>query len=165
MQRVIFFIGLAILFMLATAGALPDSVASHFDSSGAPNRFMSEQSYLLLILALVVLIPLLIAWLGRWLHQLPDELINLPHKQYWLAPERRTQTLSYLANWLQWSACLLVLFFCYLHWLILDSQQQNPLQLNTLMTTIGLVGYLGAMSVAVIALLYKFLRVPNSGRL
>jgi hypothetical protein len=111
MQRVIFFIGLAVLFMLATAGVLPDTVASHFNSSGAPNRFMSDQSYLLLMLALVVLVPLSVGWLGRWVQQIPDELINLPHKDYWLAPERRAQTLSYLANWLQWSACVLVLFF------------------------------------------------------
>ena len=165
MQRVMFFIGVAVLFMLATAGALPDTVASHFNSGGAPNRFMSDQSYLLLMLALVVLVPLLLGWLGRWLQQIPDELINLPNKAYWLAPERRAQTLGYLANWLQWSACVLVLLFCYLHWLVLDSQQQNPIQLNTQLMTVGLVGYLGTMSVAVIALLYKFLRVPNSGRL
>lgn len=164
MQRVIFFIGLAVLFMLATAGALPDTVASHFDSNGVPNRFMSNQSYLMLLLALVVLLPLFVAWLGRWLQQLPDELINLPHKQYWLAPERREQTLNYLTNWLQWSACGLVLFFCYLHWLVLDSQQQNQLQLDTQLMVVGLGCFLGAMSLAVLALLYKFYRLPAVSR-
>ncbi len=36
--------------------------------------------------------------------------INLPNKGYWLAPERRTETMAILGRYLAWYACGLLLF-------------------------------------------------------
>ncbi len=71
---------------------LPDRVAAHFDAVGRPNGWAPKEAFLALyalvvalMMALFVIVPMLVA-------RLPVSLINLPNKEYWLAPERRRQT-------------------------------------------------------------------------
>jgi uncharacterized membrane protein len=75
-------------------GKLPDVVPSHFDAEGNPDGEITKSAYYLLI-GLVHAItafgfPLLILGMKR----MPVSLINIPNKDYWLAPERRDQTLQ-----------------------------------------------------------------------
>jgi uncharacterized membrane protein len=77
---------------------LPEKVASHFNYLGEPDGWMSKtkftifQVFLLgLILAATLLIPILF-------NKLPDSLINIPNKSYWLAPERREESILKLAS-------------------------------------------------------------------
>ena len=76
---------------------LPEKVASHFNYLGEADGWMSKTEFTIfqvillgVILATTSLIPLLF-------NKLPDSLINIPNKSYWLAPERRAQSILKLA--------------------------------------------------------------------
>lgn len=72
------------------AATLPNRVPLHFDSSGDADSWGSRAEALLLwtFLGLVMLVGG--ALLARFATGGSGAWLNLPHKDYWLAPERRT---------------------------------------------------------------------------
>ena len=113
-------------FVLFTAGSLPAVVASHFVSGGAANGFMPRETYLKFMLALVVGLPLLIAVLSRVTALVPPTMINLPNRDYWLAPERLEETLAYLRGQGSFFAVPLCVLLCYVHWLVVQANALTP---------------------------------------
>lgn len=81
---------------------LPVRVASHFGLSGRADGFMSREASLLLGVAVIGGTGLLFAALPPYLRRTSGRTMNLPHKAYWLAPERRESTLDALARWMAW---------------------------------------------------------------
>lgn len=109
------FWGLVLLFfwqIVTSYSQLPDTIASHFGADGRPNGWMSKQSFFVLEVLGTGLIAGLFYFLAYFLNKIPKSLINLPNKDYWLAPERRKETFQILANYLIWlgNATLLFLF-------------------------------------------------------
>jgi uncharacterized membrane protein len=80
-------------------------MASHFNASGAATAWMPKSGFFILIavvtLAASVLVP-------RSLAKLSNDKINLPNKEYWLAPERRIETMQYLGAQMGWFGCALL---------------------------------------------------------
>lgn len=77
---------------------LPSPMASHFGPSGKADGFMSKQGFMIFYLCFVVGYCALFGSMGKLLRHIPSELINLPNKEYWLAPERREATLRVFGN-------------------------------------------------------------------
>jgi serine/threonine-protein kinase len=99
-------IGGAIYFSSLYA-QLPEVMASHFNARGVPNGWQTKSAFFSVLAGVSVLaavvgfgIPMLIA-------VLPPELINLPNKNYWLAPERRAETMNFLNAHFAWFGCAL----------------------------------------------------------
>jgi uncharacterized membrane protein len=106
LQRVIL-LGLG-LFAASSVGfawhRLPLRMASHFDGRGRPDGYMSREAFfsqLAVVGGGTVVLLLLIPALLRFV---PSRAINMPHRDYWLAPERRAQTLERIAIWGGWFA-------------------------------------------------------------
>ncbi|MBI4579858.1 MAG: DUF1648 domain-containing protein [Planctomycetes bacterium] len=92
-------IGLLALEVVIYYPKLPDTVASHFGASGQADGWMSKQAFAALAIVFpVALSTLLIAVQAStvYLDRLPAGLINMPNKKYWLAPERRAETMAYM---------------------------------------------------------------------
>lgn len=83
---------------------LPAKVATHFGADGQPNDWMSKENATLVLLGFQVLFPWVLAGLGRLIGVLPISVINIPHREYWLHPERRDATLSWMGGYLAWTA-------------------------------------------------------------
>ncbi len=75
---------------------LPERVASHFGPSGDADGFLSRDNFLLLQWGLTGFIGAFFVGLPWLLRITPPDAINLPNKDYWLAPERRVATLAFL---------------------------------------------------------------------
>ena len=75
--------------ILATSGNLPERIASHFANGGAANGWMSRDAYVVIVLAMATLLPLFIVAMMARLPRMNPRRIRLPHRDYWLAPERR----------------------------------------------------------------------------
>jgi uncharacterized membrane protein len=92
----------AVLALLVSGVVLvrgPQRVPVHFGADGASDRWGDASTLLALDVAMVVGGTVLfgaVAWLVR---VLPDDLVNLPHKEYWLAPERRRDAERKVAVW------------------------------------------------------------------
>jgi serine/threonine-protein kinase len=116
----------------AWAGAqLPDLVATHFSGSGKPNGWMSRSANQTFMLIFGLAFPLFIVVLCYVTRFLPASTINLPNKDYWLAPERRKETYDYLFGLSLWFACLALGFVMGLMYLIVEANKQAPARLST----------------------------------
>ncbi len=88
---------------------LPDRVASHFGASGRPDAWSSKSFFVGLYLAVVGLIAVLLPSIGLIISKMPVSLINLPNKDYWLAPERKRETFAVLSRFFLWMAAATLL--------------------------------------------------------
>jgi serine/threonine-protein kinase len=82
--------------------SLPAQVALHFDGSGRPNGWGSKQELVgWTIGGLVSIIAALLpaVWATAFL---PASLINLPNRDYWLAPERAAATRQIIIDRMGW---------------------------------------------------------------
>ncbi len=70
---------------------LPDLVASHFNFWGEPDGWMSKGSFLVFQAILLIFILGTTSLMPILFNRLPDAFINIPNKNYWLAPERREE--------------------------------------------------------------------------
>lgn len=91
-------------------GKLPQRVAVHFNFHGTADGWVSRQSLPLICLGTVVVLALLFWGIGKLIRRVPDNLINLPNKAYWLAPQRREETYHDIYLYLMWMGNLTILF-------------------------------------------------------
>ena len=115
----------AIYFVTSSSANLPPRMASHFNAEGIADGFMSKESYTYTMLAVVVGVPGLLALMPLVLGKLPPSLINIPHREYWLAPENRADTFYTLNLWMRVFACFLLIFLSYVHWLVIQANAQQ----------------------------------------
>lgn len=134
MQRRFLLAGIILTILIAAAhvyifyGKLPDEMASHFDGSGQANDFMSKPAFAVVYLSLVAGMSIMFMGIVLFAKLLPTSLINLPNKEYWLAPERRDQSFSVMFDSMLWIGIATNLFVIGVHHLvILSNLRQQPL--------------------------------------
>jgi serine/threonine-protein kinase len=114
-----------------TVPQLPERIATHFGFGGQPDGWMTRSAYGVFIAVIGLAMPALIVGIFFGMQFLSNGMINIAHREYWLAPERRDETFAYLRRHSLWYASLLVAFFAGLHYLTLQANQQQPAaQLN-----------------------------------
>ena len=132
---------------------LPDRMASHFGASGLPNGWMTKTQFFITY-ALVLLPALFIEfWLHRKVSKTPGAKLNLPNKEYWLAPERRAETFAYFEAFFAWYGCALLFVIAVVMGLAMRANLDASPQLPTTPTLSILVGFV-LFNVAAIAAMY-----------
>lgn len=98
--RILFVIALLIcIFEIARLWDIsPEQMAAHFNAQGLPDRFVSKAEFFwfqiqTLFIVVLVSLPLQVLFLV-----LPLGVINMPNREYWLAPERKAETLARLGD-------------------------------------------------------------------
>lgn len=132
----------AVYFVITTTTSLPLLMASHFNAEGIADGFMSQEGYTNTMLALIVLVPGLLALTPLGMRKLPANLINIPHKEYWLTPERRELTFQTLHRFMSVMACFLLLFLSYVHWLVIQANERQPPVMSVLNIVLGMIVFL-----------------------
>lgn len=84
---------------------LPRVVASHFDQHGFANGWQTKQAFFGIFAVMTLLGACLAFGVPAIISVMPTRLINLPHKDYWLAPEQRASSLQFLNVWFAWFGC------------------------------------------------------------
>jgi uncharacterized membrane protein len=110
--------------LYATMSELPARIASHFDALGRPNGWMERGSYLEFIIGMVVGLPLFVVGITAVTGRLGRGM-NIPHREYWLAPERRRATVAVMMRYMVAICSVMVLFLTALHFLIVAANA-NP---------------------------------------
>ncbi len=141
-----------------SAASLPDRVATHFGLNGEPNGWMSRSAYLNFIAAMGVALPLFIVAISFLSRFFPVGFVNVPHKEFWLAPARREETQEALFARSLWLACLIVLFFGALHYTTLVANRNVPVRLPAQLLFPVLGVFVIGIGVWVIALYRRFRR-------
>lgn len=143
-------------FVWQTSKELPAVVASHFAANGVANGFMPRAIYAVLIVSMVVGAPLLLALLPAAAMRGEGKKLNIPHREYWLAPERRDDTLEFLHVHGRWFAVVVALFLSYVHWLVVLANRLQPPVLSSRSIITALVVFALALLVWLWALASRF---------
>ena len=77
---------------------MPSHIAVHFNAAGMADGWGPKQHFFGIIGTVLALLTIMFAGISLLIRVLPDSRINLPNKDYWLAPERRAQTHQRLAG-------------------------------------------------------------------
>jgi uncharacterized membrane protein len=151
----------ATAFVWLTSRALPDVVASHFVMSGVANGFMPRALYVRFMLVFVVALPSVLAFLPALGLNSPRARINLPNREYWLAPDRRADTIRFLREHMVRGAALLVVFLSYVHWLVVRANMAVPPNLPAPWFIGGLIVFVLSMLIWAGLLIWHFRNVPR----
>lgn len=139
---------------------LPDPMPSHFDAAGQVNDEMSLFAYYSLMIVLHLVMLVLFPILGAFLKVIPNSLINVPNRDYWLAPERRDSTLLFTSTFLiaiGWQTSWLLIFMFHLTCMVaMENKATITPEFNYVIS-----GYLLLVFGEVIYLYYKFPRPKN----
>jgi len=109
----VFLLLLAVLQWVRVYPQLPPTMAAHFAGDGTPNGWQPKQAFFIFTAVVVAITTLPSFLLPRLFGSLPASMINLPHKAYWLAPERREETTRYFRSRMAWFGCALLFLLLY----------------------------------------------------
>ena len=130
---------------------LPAQVASSFNEAGQANELVPRDSYLLLSTGLSTFVCLVFLLLATVMPYLPPQLINLPHKEFWLAPQRAADTYRKLTALTAALGIVILMFTGGMQMLVVVANRAQPPQLPMLwflvaiglllISTAGVIGY------------------------
>lgn len=152
-----------LVFVFATSAQLPERVATHFGAEGRANGWMSRQGYLIFEVVFPLLIGALLVGTASLASRFPARFVNLPRKDFWLAPERRALAAGLLRSRMAWLACLMTLFFGGLHALTIQANRCQPAQLPMGGLLLVVMAFLIAVMIWVALLLMRFAETGESG--
>jgi uncharacterized membrane protein len=155
----------AVLLVLAAAGVLqlvhyypllPETMASHFDGSGQANGFQSRDGFAAFTMGILAMTLFIFAGLGWLFRVLPTEWFNLPNRDYWLARERRDETLEDLSRRMEWFGAASLGLYLYVIQRVIETNLSGVPRLDAKDVLVPLGLYLGFTGVWMVGLLRRF---------
>ncbi len=148
-----------LIVLVFSSRELPERVASHFGFSGAADAWMDRTTYLVFMAVWGLGLPCLFLSIGWMIRHLPAAVINLPRRDYWLAPERRAETSADIERRMGWLSCLTLAFCLGIHLLVVQANQSLPSRLSNLIW-VWLALFLAAVLFWIVSLWRHFASVP-----
>jgi hypothetical protein len=127
---------LGIIQAYVISGDLPENAATHFGVSGAANGWMSPAVFFWFMVGMYAIMTAAFTLV-------PVDMMNIPHKDHWLAGEERQRTLEYIDRNYSTMGLVSQLFLMAVAWLVYDANTAQPPRLNVAFApiVIGFVGY------------------------
>ena len=137
---------------------MPPVLATHFGGRGAPNGWQTQSQFFVLEIVLLGVCLLLAFGIPRLIGVLPISLVNVPNKEYWLAPERREEALAFFRAQFAWFGCGFLAFLMVVNQLVFDANQTQPRRLNGGAFVVALVAFLAFVGIWTVRLIVRFAR-------
>jgi uncharacterized membrane protein len=135
---------------------LPNRMASHFGASGAANGWMTKPAFFA-IYAVMIGLSALVGFLApRSIEKKSPARINLPNKEYWLAPEHRAETFAFFRRSFAWYSCALLLILVLVMGLAIQANFTSPPRMPTGPILSVIIGFVLFNLVWVIGLVRHF---------
>jgi len=150
--------GLAVAHAFHYHGQLPETVASHFNAAGKADGWSSRTTFTALYLFTVAIMALCFLLPMGLLPKIPDSMINMPRKDYWLAPERRDATFEVVREYMHWIGTATMLFLIYMFHETIQANLSGTNKLGHFWWSLG--AYTAIITVWCVLFYRHFLRVP-----
>jgi uncharacterized membrane protein len=138
---------------------LPERIASHFSPDGTPNGWQLKEMFFLLM-GMVAGSTAIIAFLAPALiANRPASQINLPNKDYWLAPERRAATMEFIGGQMRWFSCAVLFVILFGGYEAIQANLREVVRFDSQAMLLVIVGFLVFVLVWVFAFVRHFSRV------
>ena len=94
-MRRLFWVSVALFAVTLAVGAvtLPDRVPVHFGLDGEPDRWASPGVAVLTFAVIGAVVVGLLGAMAHWSSRIPLSVVNIPHKEWWMALPAREQRL------------------------------------------------------------------------
>jgi uncharacterized membrane protein len=140
---------------------MPEPMAVHFGGSGKANGWMTHRQMLVFDVWMLVVVLVAVLGVGLTTRLMPTRFINIPHRDYWFAPERRSESVARLAGHMVWLGCLIVaLLIAVDHLIFVVNLRPGPPQLGTREIVLPMAGFLLGLLIWVVRLHRLFPRPP-----
>ena len=156
----------AILTLVQTwmcSSNLPERVASHFGPNGLADGWMTKTSLIGLHIGLQAATAGLLLAIAKYGRHLPDSLLNMPHKDYWLHRDRRRETFDYTEGLLTCIAGLTVIFLAGVFHLVYQANVDGTNRLSARWFWPLLIGYFALLIWLIVRMSLRF-RLPKEVR-
>jgi uncharacterized membrane protein len=164
------YLGLLVLFLLISLNiglcgyyyaVLPPQLASEFDLLGNPTKTMPKGTFTIFNASLLILMPAFLLTLGWGCTKLPKWMIDLPNKDYWLAPERKAATAASLFSFILWLTNGVELFLTSIVMLVYRANMGRP-EAMQLVPHYCFGTFLAFMAVWIAWFYIKFKKIPSA---
>jgi uncharacterized membrane protein len=143
------------------ASTMPPVVATHFGSDGAANGWQTQSQFFTLEVVLLGVSLLLAFGIPRLIAALPISMLNVPNKEYWLAPGRRNETLAFFKTQFAWFGCIFLAFLLVINQLVYRANQTRPRHLDNTIFVIAMFAFLAYVAVWTVRLVVHFSRTEK----
>ena len=99
-------------------------------------------------------------WIPKLLVTVPPDMVNLPHKEYWLAEENRERAVAIFSALLHEFGAVILLFFALVGVLTTWANLEQPIRLDNTLFLGGLVAFLAYTGWWCVRL-YRAFRIPE----
>lgn len=135
---------------------LPEKIATHFGAGGAANGWMTKRDFMFLYLGLCIFMACLFLLLPRLIMRLPDSMINLPNKDFWLAPDRRRRTIGIMGEKMAWLGVLILALFIAMAYFTFQANLLPRPMLDEKATIVTMVAFFLCMGVWLVRFIIAF---------
>jgi uncharacterized membrane protein len=156
-----FLLAIGVLDCMRRYPLLPARMASRFGPHGEVTDWQSKEQFFMTMVVVVgvsfvagFIVPLLIG-------VLPANMVNLPHKEYWLAAERREETMRYLSMKMEWFACAVLFLLLFVTSEAINANVPSHGQFDSGATFAALFGFVAFIGIWTMLLRRHFNRIPE----
>lgn len=146
-------------FVLYTV--LPDTIASHYGPSLKSDSYMSKGLFLIIMVFAPAFLILLASLTSINLLKIPNRWINLPHKDYWLVPERRVESLGKFQELLLFIGCMIGFDFILMLYWVYDANMQKNASLS-IWAPIALFAIVLIILIRAFFVIKEFYKIPRT---
>ena len=112
---------ISVVVLVATGLGMPEMVGIKFDPQGVATGVLPKWAYMVSTSISLFLLPAIVALVPASLVLSGSRWAWVPHKEYWLTPERRAEAGATLAGQMQELACMLMAFQLFHHWMVVEA--------------------------------------------
>ncbi len=116
----------AVVFITYTTRSLPDIVATHFGANNRADGWMTRNGYLAFMFCFLIGVPGFVSLIVGFMPRKFPQWTNVPNRDYWLAGERREESLVFLSAHGMRLACMIVMMMLGMHYTILLANHTQP---------------------------------------
>ena len=160
----IFFI-LVILFCAVAMARLwrimPEQMAAHFNIQGNPDRFVPKIQFFLTQIRIMLVVFLVSLPIQALFLVVPPNIVNMPNREYWLAPERRAKTMERIGDFGSTMFAIILSTIQAAFEISAYANLHTPIVFNARLMGLVLVISSGAILLMLIGLILSF-RLPSS---
>jgi uncharacterized membrane protein len=139
---------------------MPERMASHFAGDGRANGWQSREGFFLLMLFVSCTSALVGFVAPPQIAARANDRINLPHRNYWLAPERRRETMRFISATMAWFSCGLLFVLISGTFLALQANLGPGHRFNSEAMVVVLVLFLACLLALLVRMIRHFQKLP-----
>ena len=150
-----------VILALVSLAILPERVAIHFGWGGIPDNWGPNTVNTLFLIGLQTVLFLALYFSPRMAVIIPAKFVNLPHKEFWLAPENRDRFQAKFSAFVHRFGAALFAFLFAVGLLSIQANLSQPVRLQERPLFVLLALFL-AYTLAWVIVFFRGFRLPDS---